>query len=66
MGAILGVGGSLAAANLMRGLFYAIGAWDVTTLATTSSVLVMAALLASFVRARNAASTNPTEALRSE
>ena len=33
VGAILGVGGSLAAENLMRGLFYAIGAWDVTMLA---------------------------------
>src|SRR5262249_24985959 len=64
--AILGVGGSLAAAHVMRGLFYAVHAWDVSTLATIALVLVIAALLATFVRARHAATANPTEALRSE
>lgn len=66
VGAILGVGGSLAATSLMRGLFYAVHPWDVSTLATIASVLVLAALLASFVPARHAATINPTDALRSE
>ena len=65
-GAVLGVGGSLAAATLIRGLFYGVRAWDVPTLAIVASVLIVAALLASYIPARHAASINPTEALRSE
>ena len=65
-GAALGVGGSLAAATLIRGLFYEVRAGDVPTLAMVASVLIAAALMASFIPARRAASTNPVEALRSE
>jgi predicted permease len=65
-GVVLGVVGSLATAKIIRGLFYGIHAWDVPTFASVASILAVAALLASFVPARHAASTNPTEALRSE
>jgi len=65
-GAVLGVGGSIAAATLIRGLFYGVRAWDVPALAMVASVLIVAALLASYIPARHAASINPIEALRSE
>jgi macrolide transport system ATP-binding/permease protein len=65
-GAALGVGGSLAAATLLRGLFYEVRPWDVPTLAIVAAVLISAALMASFIPARHAASTNPVDALRSE
>jgi len=66
VGAIPGTAGSLAAANTIRGLFYAVRPWDMSTVTIVGSLLVVAALLASFVPAHHAASTNPTEALRSE
>jgi len=65
-GTALGIGGSLAAATLIRGLFYGVRAWDVPTLAIVVAVLILAALLASYIPARRAASVNPIEALRSE
>ena len=65
-GAALGIGGSLAATTLIRGLFYEFRPWDVPTLAIVASVLISAALMASFIPARHTASTNPIEALRSE
>jgi predicted permease len=65
-GSILGAGGSLAAATLLRGLFFGVRAWDAPTLGIVASVLIAAALLASYIPARRAASINPIEALRSE
>src|SRR5439155_13426638 len=65
-GTALGIGGSLAAATLIRGLFYGVRAWDVPTLAIVVAVLILAALLASYIPAHRAASVNPIEALRSE
>ena len=65
-GTALGIGGSLAAATLIRGLFYEVRPWDVPTLAIVASILISAALMASFIPARHAASTNPIDALRSE
>jgi len=57
---------AVAAANLMRRLLFGVQAWDAATLATAAAVLVVAALLASFVPARRAASVNPIEVLRAE
>jgi ABC-type antimicrobial peptide transport system permease subunit len=65
-GAVLGIAGSLAAASLIRGLLYGVRSWDVPTLAASVTVLSLAALLASYIPARRAASVNPVEALRSE
>jgi predicted permease len=65
-GTILGIGGSLAATQLMRGVLYGVSSWDLPTLAAVVLVLLAAALLASYIPARRAASVNPVEALRSE
>ena len=65
-GAVLGAGGSLAVSRLIRGLFYGVRPWDVPTLAIVLAVLILAALLATYIPARRAASIDPVEALRSE
>jgi predicted permease len=62
----IGLACSVAAATLMRGLLFGVQAWDVPTLGAVATVLGAAALLASFVPARRAASVNPVEALRAE
>jgi macrolide transport system ATP-binding/permease protein len=65
-GTVLGIGGSIAAATFLRGLFYGVRAWDAPTLTIVVAVLIVAALLASYIPARRAAAVNPVEALRSE
>jgi predicted permease len=61
-----GVAGSLALTGLLRGILFEVSPWDTETLLFVACVLVAAALLASYVPARRAASVNPTEALRTE
>jgi predicted permease len=65
-GTVLGIGGSIAAATLLRGLFYGVRAWDLPMLTIVAAVLILASLLASYIPARRAASLNPVQALRSE
>ena len=65
-GIIIGLGCSIAAAMLMRGLLFGVRSWDVPTLAGVAVVLAISALLASFIPAHRAASVNPLEALRAE
>jgi macrolide transport system ATP-binding/permease protein len=65
-GIVLGLAGSLASATLLGKLLFQVRAWDATTLAAVSVVLAVAALVASFLPARRAASVNPTEALHAE
>jgi predicted permease len=65
-GVVIGLGCSMAAATLIRGLLFGVRTWDVPTLAAVAGVLGIFALLASFVPARRAASVNPVDALRSE
>lgn len=48
------------------GIAVAVSSWDVTTLAAVAAILWIAALVASFLPARRAASVNPVEALRAE
>ena len=55
-----------ALASLIRSLLFGVNSWDVTTLATVAAILGIAALVASFLPARRAASVNPVEALRAE
>ncbi len=68
--AALGIAGgmlcSVAANGLLRRLLFDVSPWDTGTLLTVGVVLVAAALSASFIPARHAASINPTEALRTE
>jgi predicted permease len=68
--AAMGIGAglvcSLAATTLMRKLLFAVHAWDLPTLAAVAVALAAAAILASYLPARRAASVNPTEALHAE
>ena len=66
VGVAIGLVCSVAAATLMRGLLFGVRSWDVPTLAAVAGVLGIAALLASFIPARRAASVNPVDALRAE
>lgn len=66
VGVVIGLGCSVAAATLMRGLLFGTEAWDLPTLAAAAAVLAVSAFFASFIPARRAASINPIEALRSE
>jgi predicted permease len=62
IGLVCSVGTSL----LMRKLLFGVAAWDALTLVCVALVLGAAAMAASFLPARRAASVSPTEALRSE
>jgi macrolide transport system ATP-binding/permease protein len=66
VGVAIGLAGSVGAGALMRRLLIDTAPWDVTTLTGVAVVLGLAALLASFLPARRAASVDPIEALRSE
>jgi len=65
-GVTLGLGASMGASVLMRNLLFGVRAWDVSTLACVAAVLACAALLASYLPARRAASVSPADALRAE
>lgn len=66
IGVVLGIGASIPAALLIRNLLFGVRPWDAPTLAAVALVLAVAALLASFLPARRAASVSPAEALRAE
>jgi macrolide transport system ATP-binding/permease protein len=66
LGIGLGAAASITAAVLARKMLFGVSSWDIPTLAGVAAMLGMAALLASFVPARRAASVNPMEALRTE
>jgi macrolide transport system ATP-binding/permease protein len=66
MGVAIGVICAIGAASLMRNLLFGVESWDVPTLALVAVVLAMAALFASYIPARRAASVNPVDALRAE
>jgi macrolide transport system ATP-binding/permease protein len=57
---------SIAVAGLLRSMLFGVSAWDMSTLLAVAGVLVVSALLASFIPARRAASIHPTQALRAE
>jgi macrolide transport system ATP-binding/permease protein len=66
VGIVVGLGCSIPAAALLRGLLFGVQSWDVPTLIGVAVVLGICALLASYLPARRAASVNPVEALRAE
>jgi macrolide transport system ATP-binding/permease protein len=66
VGISAGLFSSLAAAMLIRKLLFDVRAWDASVLTSVAVVLAAAALLASYLPARRAASVNPTEALHAE
>lgn len=65
-GIVIGLMCAVGASNLMGKLLFGVAAWDAPTLAGVALVLGGAAMLASFLPARRAASVNPTDALRTE
>jgi macrolide transport system ATP-binding/permease protein len=65
-GTAVGVVCSIAAATLMRRLLFGVRSWDVPTLGGVAAVLVISALLASYMPARRAAHVDPMTALRNE
>src|SRR5215475_1116642 len=66
LGINAGVVFSLMTTSLIRKLLFGVRSWDVPTLFAVAAVLGVAALAASFLPARRAASVNPIEALRTE
>jgi putative ABC transport system permease protein len=65
-GLILGLAGAAIIGRIMRSTLYEVGAMDVWVLAFVAIVLLITALLASYLPARRAASVNPVQALRTE
>jgi macrolide transport system ATP-binding/permease protein len=66
LGVITGLVCSVAATTLTTKLLFGVRSWDPPTLGLVAAVLAAAALLASYIPARRAASVNPVEALRAE
>jgi predicted permease len=66
VGIVAGLFCSVAAATLMRALLFGVNSWDAPTLITVAAALAGAALIASYIPARRAASVNPVEALRAD
>jgi predicted permease len=66
VGTAVGTLCALVAARLMRRLLFGIQSWDAATLASAAAVLIVSALLASYIPARRAASVNPIEVLRAD
>ncbi len=66
LGTVLGMICAVIAATLMRNLLFDVSSWDPPTLLGTGLVLMLAALLASYIPAQRAASVNPIEVLRTE
>ncbi len=66
VGISIGLLASIAAATLLRDLLFGVRAADPETLAAVAGVLAVAALLASYIPARRAASIDPVDALRAE
>jgi ABC-type antimicrobial peptide transport system permease subunit len=66
LGVVLGLASSMGAAMLMRKLLFGVPPWDAPTLTVVAFALAVAALLASYIPARRAASVSPVEALRVE
>jgi macrolide transport system ATP-binding/permease protein len=65
-GVAIGVVCAISAANLMQSLLFGVTSWDPATLGSVAILLTAAALMASYVPARRAASVNPVDALRAE
>jgi predicted permease len=65
-GLVIGLAGSVGTSMLMRKMLFGVTEWDAATLTAVAAVLGTAAMAASFVPARRAASVDPVQALRSE
>jgi predicted permease len=66
IGLAVGVAGALAVTRLMRSLLFAIGPTDALTFSLMAAILLVVALIASYIPARRAAKVDPMVALRNE
>jgi macrolide transport system ATP-binding/permease protein len=66
IGIIIGLACAIGAAAAMKAVLFGVRSWDIPTLFAVAAILTAAALLASFVPARRAATVDPVVALRSE
>ncbi len=66
LGLVTGIVGSLALGSFLRKLLFGVTATDPVTYAIVSIVLVLVALLGTFVPARRAAAVDPVAALRGD
>jgi predicted permease len=64
VGAVIGIGGALAASRLLRGILYSPNVIDPTTFVSVPLLLTAVAALASWLPALRASSVDPLEALR--
>jgi ABC-type antimicrobial peptide transport system permease subunit len=62
----VGLAAAVAAGRLLEATLFGVGAWDLLTLLSATTVLAGIALLASYLPARRATSVDPVRALRSE
>jgi macrolide transport system ATP-binding/permease protein len=66
IGAITGLLCSVAGAAMIRKMLFGTPPWDASTLASVTTLLTIASLLASYIPLRRAASVSPVEVLRGD
>jgi ABC-type antimicrobial peptide transport system permease subunit len=66
VGVVIGLAGAVAATRMLRSQLYDVAPTDPPTFVAIVALLVVAALLASWIPARRAARVQPTEALRGD
>jgi macrolide transport system ATP-binding/permease protein len=66
IGILIGLACAIGAAAAMQAVLFGVRSWDIPTLFAVAVILTTAALLASFVPARRAATVDPVVALRTE
>ena len=65
-GLLFGIPASFFIGRLLRNLLFGVSSWDLSVLTGVSAALAAATLIAAWIPARRAASTDPIEALRTE
>ena len=66
LGLVVGLGGSLAASQLLRTFLFEVTPLDPATIGASAALMALAALAACYLPARRAASADPVTVLRSE